>query len=351
MSHFSSLLLSLGLLGPVTLLPAQDAKTQSPAPLRLSVLRSLKVGGEGFWDYAALDSEAGRIYVSHGTRVVVLGVDGHLKGEIPDTQGVHGIAIAKELDRGFTSNGRANSVTFFKLSTLAVEKVVKIAGENPDAILYDSATRQVFTFNGRSKDATVINAETGEILGTIPMGGKPEFAVSDGKGKVFVNNEDTSEILAIDAKTRTVLSRWSIKPVEEPSGLAIDVAHNRLFSVGGNKLMAIVDATSGKVLATVPTGQGTDAAAFDPGTGCAFASNGGDATLTVIHEDAPDKFTLLGNVPTKRGARTMALDTKTHLVYLPTAEFGPMPKAEPGQRVRPPVIADSFQLVVVGETH
>jgi len=349
MSHTSSILFSLALLGQIVTVHAQEAKAASGP--KLSLLQTLKVGGEGGWDYVALDSEAGRIYLSHGTKVQVLDLDGKPKGEIPDTQGVHGIAIARELDRGFTSNGRANSVTVFKLSTLEVVKVVKIAGENPDAILYDSATRQVFTFNGRSKDATVLSAESFEILGTIAMGGKPEFAVSDGKGKVFVNVEDTSELLAIDAKARKVLSRWPLKPIEDPSGLAIDVKHNRLFSVGGNQLMAVVDASSGKVVATVATGQGTDAAAYDPGTGCAFASNGRDANLTVIHEDTPDKYTLVGKVPTKPGARTMALDPKTHRIYLPTAEFGPLPKAEPGQRVRPPVIAGSFQVLVVGEGH
>jgi DNA-binding beta-propeller fold protein YncE len=341
MSPLSSILLSMALLGQTAPLPAQ-----APA-LHMSLLQTLKVGGEGGWDYVSLDSGAGRIYLSHGTRVQVLDLDGKLKGEISDTQGVHGIALAPELDHGFTSNGRANSVTVFKLSTLEVIKVVKIPGKNPDAILFDPATRQVFTFNGGSKDATVLNAESCEILGTIAMGGKPEFAVSDGKGKVFVNNEDTSEILAIDAKARKVLSRWSLKPVEEPSGLAIDILHNRLFSVGGNKLMAVVDASSGKLVATVPTGQGTDAAAFDAGTSCAFASNGGDATLTVIHQDSPDKYTVVQTIATQRGARTMALDTKNHNVYTVTAQFGSAaPTTAENSRPRPTIVPNTFTLLI-----
>jgi len=315
-----------------------------------SVLRTFKVGGEGRWDYVNLDPEAGRLYVPRSTRVMVLDLDGAVKGVIPDTAGVHGVAFSHELDRGWTSNGQASTVTVFKLSTLEVLKVVKTTGENPDSILFEPATKRVFTFNGRGKNATVIDAITSEVVGTIPMGGKPEFSACDGKGRVYVNNEDTSDILAINARTLKVEATWSIKPVEEPSGLALDIKQNRLFSVGGNKLAAVVDAGTGKVLATLPIGAGTDGVAFDPGSGCAYASNG-EGTITVISQTGPSSYTVAATIPTRKGARTLVVNPRTHLLYLPTAEFGPAPEAKPGQRSRPPMIADSFQILVVSEAH
>jgi DNA-binding beta-propeller fold protein YncE len=348
MPILSAMFLSLGFLSQSLPEPARGMKVPAVVPSKLGLLRTLKVGGEGGWDYLTLDAEAGRLYVPRSTHVMVFDLDGKSRGEIPNTPGVHGVALAKDLDRGFTSNGRANTMTVFKLSTLEVIKEVKTTGENPDAILYDPATRQVFTFNGRGKNATVFNAETLEVTGTIPMGGKPEFSVCDGKGRVFVNVEDTHELLAINARTRTVESHWSLKPLEEPSGLAIDAVHQRLFAVGRNKLLAVVDATSGKLVKTLPIGEGCDAAAFDAGSGRAYASNG-EGTLTVISQDGKDHFTVTGTIPTRKGARTMAVDDRTHLVYLPTAEFGPAPEAKPGERSRPPMIPGSFQILVVGE--
>ena len=327
--------------------PAKPNPAQAPVA-RLAVLRTLKVGGDGGWDYVTFDSEARRLYVPRSTRVVVLDPDGKQVGEIPGTAGVHGVAIARDLDRGYTSNGRANTMTVFKLSTLEVLREVKTTGENPDAILYDPATRQVFTFNGRGKNATVFNAETLEVTGTIPMGGKPEFSVTDHKGRVFVNVEDTHELLAIDARKLTVLSRWSLKPLEEPTGLAIDTIHQRLFTVGANQLMAVVDATNGRILTTLPIGEGCDGVAFDPVTQRAYASNG-EGTLTVIASHGHDQFSVAGTIPTQKGARTLAEDEKTHLLYLPTAEFGPAPPAKPGQRRRGPMLPGSFHLVVVGQ--
>ncbi len=356
MLALTPLIFSLSLVGQTSPAPAQKAKVKpvatasAPAAMKLSLLRTHKIGAEGGWDYVSMDAEAGRIYVPRSTRVMVLDLDGKVKGEIPNTPGVHGVAIAKDLDRGFTSNGRANSVTVFKLSTLEIIKEVKTTGENPDAILYDAATRQVFSFNGRGKNATVFNAESLEVTGTIPMGGKPEFSACDGKGMVFVNVEDTHELLAIDARTRTVKSRWSLKPLEEPTGLAMDVAHHRLFAVGGNKLMAVVDASNGKILATLPIGEGCDGVAFDPGTGLAYASNG-EGSLTVVRGDAKNHFTVVGTVPTRKSARTLVVDEKTHLIYLPAAEFGPAPEAKAGERSRPPMLPNSFQLLVVGEAH
>ncbi len=341
-------LFALSLDGQAQPAPAPKPKSAAVPSSKLEVLRALKVGGEGGWDYVTLDPEAKRLYVPRSSRVMVLDLEGRKIGEIPGTEGVHGVAIARDLDRGYTSNGRGNSVTVFKLSTLEVIKEVKTTGDNPDAILYDAATKQVFSFNGRGKNATVFNAETLDVTGTIPMGGKPEFSVCDGKGRVYVNVEDTHELLAINARTRTVDARWSLKPVEDPSGLAIDVTHQRLFAVGGNKLMAVVDATSGKLLKTLPIGEGCDAAAFDPGTGSAYASNG-EGTLTVITQDGKDNYSVQATVPTRKGARTMAVDARTHLVYLPTAEYGPAPESKPGQHSRPPMIPGSFQILVVGE--
>lgn len=312
------------------------------------VLRTFKVGGEGRWDYVNLDPVAGRIYVPRSTHVMVLDLDGNVKGDIPGTAGVHGVALSPELDRGWTSNGQADSVTVFKLSTLEVVKVIKVTGKNPDAILFDPATKRVFTFNGGGKNATVIDAATSEVVGTIPMGGKPEFSACDGQGRVFVNNEDTSEILAIDAKAMKVVATWSIKPVEEPSGLALDVKNNFLFSVGGNHLAAVVDAVTGKVLATVPIGSGTDGIAFDPGTECAYASNG-EGTITVIRRNAKGDFET-STVPTKPGARTIVDNPVNHRLYLPTAEFLLVPKdAKAG--TRPTMVGGSFQVIEVGEAH
>ncbi len=341
-------LFTLGLDAQAQTAPAPIPKIAAPPSTRLSVLRTLKVGGDGGWDYVTFDSDAKRLYVPRSTRVLVLDPEGKKIGEVPDTAGVHGVAIARDLDRGYTSNGRANTMTVFKLSTLEVIKEVKTTGENPDAILYDPATKQVFTFNGRGKNATVFNAETLDVTGTIPMGGKPEFPATDGKGRVFVNVEDTHELLAIDAKKLSVLSRWSLKPLEDPTGLAIDLAHQRLFAVGGNKLMAIVDAVSGKVLKTLPIGEGCDGVVFNAGTGCAYASNG-EGSITVVRSDGKDNFTVEGTIPTRKSARTLTVDVRTNLLYLPAAEFGPAPEAKPGQRSRPPMIPDSFQIVVVGD--
>ncbi len=350
------ILFTLGLNPQAQARSAPKPKIALVPAAKLAVLRTLQIGGDGGWDYVTFDTEGRRLFVPRSTRVMVFDPEGKKVGEIPGTAGVHGVAIARDLDRGYASNGRANTMTVFKLSTLAVIKEVKTTGENPDAILYDPATKQVFTFNGRGKNATVFNAETLDVTGTIPMGGKPEFAVTDGKGRVFVNVEDTHELLAIDAKKLSVLFRWSLKPLEEPTGLAIDAAHQRLFSVGGNKLMAIVDAVNGKILQTLPIGEGCDGVAFDAGTGCAYASNG-EGTLTVVRNDGHDHFTVAGSIPTRKGARTLAVDGKTHLLYLPTAEYGPAPAAmpgqpgQPGQRSRAPMLPDTFQLVVIGEMH
>jgi DNA-binding beta-propeller fold protein YncE len=296
------------------------ASAAASGPSGYHLAKTIPVGGDSGWDYVTVDSANRRVYVSHGTHVVVLDADSQATvGDIPDTQGVHGIAIAADLGRGFVSNGRSNNVTVFDLKSLKSLGTVN-TGTNPDAIIYDAVSKRVFAFNGRSKDATVINAADSSVAGTIPLGGKPEFAAADGKGGVYVNIEDTSELVHLDANALKELHRWPLKPCEEPSGLAIDVKSRRLFAGCSNKLMAVVDADSGKVITTLPIGQGVDANGFDPETNFAFASNG-EGTLTVVHEDAPDKFTVVENVPTRRSARTMGLDLKTHNIFLPAAEF------------------------------
>jgi DNA-binding beta-propeller fold protein YncE len=313
------------------------------------VVTTYKVGGEGWWDYLTADSDARRVYISRGTHVMVLDADsGKSVGDIPDTQGVHGIALAPELGRGFTSNGREGTVTIFDIKTLAVSSKVKV-GDNPDAILYDPATKRVFNFNGRSQDSSAIDAASGKVLGTIKLDGKPEFAASDGKGEIFVNIEDKSELAAIDPNKLEVKAKWPLAPCTEPSGLSMDRKNRRLFVGCDNKMMAVVDADSGKVLATPAIGDGVDATTFDPETGLAFASCG-EGVLTVVKEESPDKFSVAENVPTKRGARTLALDAKTHNIFVVTADFGPRPEATADNpHPRPPMIPDSFVVLVLGK--
>ncbi len=310
------------------------------------LVKKVVLGQEGSWDYLTLDSTARRLYITRSTRVIVLNVDtGLVVGEIPNTNGVHGVAIAPELGRGFTSNGKASTVSIFDLKTLRVLGQVKTELD-PDAIVYDSHSMQVFTFNGDSNSATVFNANSAKVLGNIMLGGKPEFAVSDGNGQIYVNLEDKSELLTLDATRLTVKARWSLKPCSSPTGLAIDQDHRRLFVGCRNQMMAVVDADSGHIKATLPIGSRTDATAFDPVTGLAFSSNG-SGSLTVVHEDSPDKFSIVDNVMTQRGARTMALDLKTHNVYLATANFKPTPKQIPGQPFeRPSIVPGTFVVLI-----
>ena len=312
------------------------------AAMLFRVIRHIPIGGAGGWDYVAVDADARRIYQSHADRVAVIDADsGKVVGTIPDTPGVHGIALAPELGRGFISDGRSDSVTVFDRKTLAVVAQWKTTGANPDAILYEPSTRRVFTFNGRGKNATVFDAATGNVVATIDLGGKPEFAVHDG-GRVFVNIEDTGEIAVIDAKKAALEARAPLAPCVEPSGLAIDRRNHRLFSVCDNETMAVTDASSLKVVATLPIGKGVDGAVFDDGR--AFSSNGADGTVTVVRELSPRKFEVEQTLATARGARTIAVDPKTHHLFLATAQFGPPVE---GQR-RPPVIEGTFELLEVG---
>jgi len=312
------------------------------------VARHIQVGGTGGWDYPMVDSAAKRLYLSHSDHVEVVDLaNGKVIGTIPKTDGVHGIAIAPELRRGFISNGRAGTITIFDLDKLTTIAEVKATGDNPDAILYDPATKHVFTFNGRGHNSTVFDSD-GKVLATIPLDGKPEFGQSDAAGRVFVNIEDKSELTEIDANKNTVVRTWSLAPCEEPSGLAIDRKHQRLFSVCDNQKMAISDTANGKLVTTVEIGKGPDGAAFDDGKQLAFSSNGADGTLTVVREVSPEKFEVVETIPTARGARTITLDEKTHLIYMPTAKFGPPPEPTPERpRPRPTILPDSFEVVEV----
>jgi YVTN family beta-propeller protein len=307
----------------------------------------IDIGGEGGWDYVTADSEGRRIYVSHATKVVVADLDsGKIVGEIADTQGVHGIAISAKLNRGFTSNGRTDDVTIFNLKTLAPIDRVK-TGQNPDAIIVEPHTGRVFTFNGRSKDATVIDPVTGKVLATIPLAGKPEFPTVNGKGRIWVNIEDTHQITEIDAAAMKVTRSFTLDGCEDPSGMAIDPKAMHLFSVCGNKVMAISDAKAGKLIATVAIGEGADGAGFDPGSGLAFSSNG-EGTLTVVSEKG-GKFEV-ATVATERGARTMAIDTRTHKIYMPTADFAPAAAASGDKKPgRPRPVPGSFRLVIIAQ--
>jgi DNA-binding beta-propeller fold protein YncE len=316
----------------------------------LHIIKTYKVGGDGGWDYLKLDPESHRLFISRATHVIVLDADsGKSVGDIPDTPGVHGIALAPELGRGFTSNGREGTVSIFDLKTLKPISKVRAVGENPDAIIFDPATKRVFTFNGRSSDSTAIDAATGNIVGKIALGGKPEFAVSDGEGQIFVNLEDKSELLALDPKDLKVKSRWPLAPCESPSGLALDKKNRRLFAGCDNKMMAVVNADTGQVITTLPIGEGVDADGFDPDNQFAFASCG-EGVLTVVKEESPDKFSVAQNVKTERGARTMALDPETHRIFLVTAKFGPPPAATAQQpHPRPAILPDTFEVLVVGK--
>jgi DNA-binding beta-propeller fold protein YncE len=319
------------------------------APPTYKVTGKIKIGGVGRWDYVYVDSANHRLYVSHATQTEVIDTEtDKVVGTIPDTGGVHGIAIANDLGRGFTSDGTDNDVTIFDLKTLKVLGKVK-TGTNPDSIIYEPVTHRIFTFNGRSKDSTVFEAKTGEIVtASIPLGGKPEFAQIDGKGHIYFNIEDTSEIGEMDAKTATLTKHFSIAPCDGPSGLAINPKTGYLYSVCGNKTMAVSDPVAGKVVATPAIGQGPDGVAFDDGY--AFSANGRDGNITMVGETSPGKFEPVATIPTGQGARTIGSDQKTHKLYLPAAEFGPppAPPAGGGKAGRPQPLPDSFEIIVVG---
>ncbi len=334
------------LVGALTFLVAAGAFAASPG---YKVINTYKLGGEGGWDYLTADAAARRLYISRATHVIVMDLDsGKVVGDIADTPGVHGVALAPDLGRGFTSNGREGTVSIFDLKTLAASGKVKV-GEGPDAILYDPFSKRVFTFNGRSHDSTAVDAAKGTVVGTIKLDGKPEFATTNASGEIYVNIEDKSELTVIDPVKLTVKTTWPLAPCESPTGLSIDRKNERLFVGCDNKMMAVVDAKTGKILATPPAGDGIDATRFDQETGLAFAS-AGEGMLTVVQEQTPNKFSVAENVPTEQGARTMALDTKTHNIFLVTAKFGPPPAATAeNPHPRHSILPDTFVVLVVGK--
>jgi DNA-binding beta-propeller fold protein YncE len=313
------------------------------------LLKEIPIGGDGGWDYLSIDPMAHRLYVSHATKVVVIDTEKNkVVGEVEDTPGVHGFAAAPELGRGFSSNGREAKASIVDLQTLkTLEKVT--TGEGPDAILYVPTHQEVYTFNGRGHSASVIDGKSGKVTATIPLEGKPEFAVHDPDvDRIYNNLEDKNEIAVIDGKTHKVLERWPIAPGESASGMAIDLKNHRLFLGCENNLMLMVDSRSGKVVDKVPIGQGVDANSFDPEGKLAFASCG-DGTVTIAHEESPDKLVVVQTLKTARGAKTMTLDPQTHWIYLGSADFDPAPEQKKdGPRVRPKMIAGSFKVVVYG---
>lgn len=338
----------LTLIGVAALTSGCATKPSDRTGANYAVVDRQVIGGAGGWDFIKFDPARARLFVSRGDRVQVWSPDSKkVIAEIAGTAGVHGVALAPDLNRGFTSNGRADTVSVFDLDALKVTDTVAVSGHNPDAILYEPHFKRVYTFNGRSHNVTVIDAETLKVLATVDLGGKPEVAVADGAGHVFVNIEDTSEMVVLDQAANRVLARWPLKPCGEPTGLAIDVAHQRLFSACANHKMVVVDATSGRLVADLPIGAGPDGAEFDPALGLAFSSNG-DGTLSVIRENDAEHFSVAASVPTQAKARTLSLDASSHRIYLVTASFGSMPEAAAGGRKpRPPMLPDSFTILVV----
>ena len=336
--------------GGLAALGVSTAHAQTVPAAGYHIVKTIPVGADGGWDYISIDAAARRLYVSHASKMVVIDIDRDtVVGELPDTPGIHGVAIAPELGRGFTSNGRDSSVTIFDLKTLAVLGRVKVTGANPDAIHFDAATKRVFTFNGRSTNATALDAATGAVLGTVALAGKPEFAQTDGKGRLFVNIEtDPGQIQVIDTRKITLTATYTLTGCDAPTGLAYDRTRDRLFSVCGNRVLIVSNPTTGKVITSVPIGPGVDAVSYDEAAQLLFASNGGDGTMTVIKQDGADRYTSLGNAATRVGSRTMTIDPKSHRAYLATVQYGPTPAPTAEQpRPRAPVIPGSFAILVL----
>lgn len=334
-----------------SLLPVPPPASAAEAAGPYHFLKEIPLGGEGGWDYLSVDETSRRLYVTHASKVVVLDLDKEtVVGEIADTPGVHGFALAPELHRGFASNGRENRASVVDLETL--QTVAKVGtGQNPDAILYEPARREVYAFNGQGHSVTIFSATSGEVVATVTLSGKPEFAACDpAAGRVYCNLEDRNEVIAIDTRSHQIVNTWPIAPGEEATGMDLDLAHHRLFLGCHNKLLVMMDSADGKVVASAPIGGGVDATCFDPGTQLIFSSNG-EGTVTIARrEDSPEeRLSVIQTLPTERGARTMALDPKTHRIYLASARFEPAPEPVPGApRERPKLVPESFKLLVFG---
>jgi DNA-binding beta-propeller fold protein YncE len=326
------------------------AADTSPLPgVDYTVSKSWALGGSGGWDYLALDASGARLFISRGDHVdVVETVSGKLAGSIPNTQGVHGIAFAPALTRGYTSNGRSNTVSVFELDTLRVIQEVSVSGKKPDAILYEPQHNHIVTANGASANLSVLDAGTLQMVATVALPGPPEFMATDGAGTIFVNIEnEAGKLVAVDAKSLAVKSAWSLTGCANPTGLALDAGHHRLFSVCENQVMAVTDSVSGKQIARVVIGRGPDAAAFDSDLGLVFSSNGMDGTLTVIRQETPDEYRVIATVTTQVSARTMALNPADHRIYLAAAKLGEAPPATEEQpHPRPSIVPNSFSILV-----
>jgi DNA-binding beta-propeller fold protein YncE len=336
------------LLAASALLAIPTVYGKGPADTNYAIAARWAVGGSGGWDYLAVDASGAHLFVTRANRVDVIDtVSGTVTGSIADTAGVHGVALAPQLRRGYTSNGGAATVTAFDLDTLRTLAVGAVSGRNPDAIVFEPSRNHVLTFNGGSSNATVLDAMTLAVVATIALPDKPEFAVTDGAGRIFVNIEsEQGQIVVIDAKTLSVVSTWPLPGCASPTGLALDRVHRRLFSVCDAKVMAVTDAATGRHVASLAIGEHPDAAAFDPGLGLVFSSNG-DGSLTIIREDNADHYRVVATLATQKSARTLALDAKSHRVYLAAAEFGPAPQASAAvPRPRAPLVADSFTILV-----
>jgi DNA-binding beta-propeller fold protein YncE len=317
-----------------------------------AVVQRYAVGQPGGWDYLTYSADGHRLYVSRFDRVLVIDANsGKIEATIPGTDGVHGVALVPKLGRGYTSNGRADTLTEFDLATFKVLRTIPVEGHNPDALIYDPASGHLFAFDGRSNEASVVDPAAGKLVAKIPLSGKPEFAASDGAGNVYVNIEDTAQLARIDSATNKVTAVWKLADCEEPSGLALDIGHHRLFSVCQNKRMAVTDAQSGKPVASVAIGEGPDAAGFDATRGLVYSTNGRDGTLTVVHEDDPDHYRVIANVPTQKSARTLALDVDGNRIFTVAAEFGPRPApTKQNPHPRPTIVDGSFAVLVIGES-
>ena len=334
----------------LTLAAAILFASQAPAADKASayhLVKEIPIAGDTGWDYLSIDAEARRLYVTHGTHIVVVDIDSNaVVGDIADTPGVHGFAVAHKLGKGFSSNGAESKVSVVDLKTLATLEKVETA-EGPDAILYEPAHKEVYAYDGKAHAASIISANSGKVVATLPLPGKPEFSAADSKsGRVFVNIEDKNEVVAIDTRTHQITNTWPIAPGESASGMAIDTAHHRLFLGCENHLMLMMDSTTGKVVASVPIDTGVDANAFDAGTQLAFSSNGA-GTVTIAHEDSPSKLSVVQTLQTQPSARTMALDPTTHRIYLSAATFQPEPASQPpGAHHRRATVPGSFKVLV-----
>jgi len=333
---------------PALLLAAGCAHIDPLAARDYQVVGKFAIGGAGGWDYVSVDEKRHRLFVSRSDRVQVVDtITGRVVNELAGTAGVHGVVIAEELGLGFTSNGRSNSVTVFDLNTLAVVDTVKVTGANPDAILYEPVSRLVLTFNGGSANATAIDARSRKVIATIALSGKPEFAASDERGRVFVNIEDKNSVAVIDTASLTVAKYWPLADCDEPTGLAIDPARGRLFSVCHNRKMVVIDTKTGEIVGSLPIGASVDGVVFDPAYGTAISSNG-DGTATIVGKGRGDRYEVIGNIATQASARTVALDSSSHRLYLPAASFAPAaPPTTEQPRPRPSMIADSFVILVL----